>query len=143
MAPQEAPARGNDTLKNLMDILEPIAGKLGAKDVSWDAIMKDPDTAKTLDGVMAIFGDTSAIDDLLEASAQPNKEHEKLWEIHKTRPLTDDEFRKAGALAAAAYCLSAQGLAKACTPEAVFKYTIKVVYPYVKLVITLGLLAFA
>jgi len=127
------------TLRELMDVLAPVAKKIADDDLSIEQALRDPDVQKGLDEIIDIVADDSKVEDLMDASQALSKEHQKLVKVMSSRALTDEEFMKLGALSAAAHALSAQAFAKASTPGAILKHTVKVVYPYVKLALSLGL----
>jgi hypothetical protein len=129
-----------DTLKELMTEARPIAERMANERMSIPRALADPDVAARVARLVKIVGDDSKVDDLMEASAYLSREHEALMAIMASRSLTDDEFRKLGVAGAGAHALSARAFAKASTPSAILRHTVKVIYPYIKLALELGVL---
>ncbi len=126
-----------DTLNDLAKKAKAVADAAKAKNISVNNAFDDGSPVKALaDDLTALLTDDGQIEKLLQASQDMKAQHEALARKH---PLTGDDFRQLGILAAGATVLSAQALALAVTRKQIFLYTMQQIWPWLQQGAKLGL----
>lgn len=122
------------TLLGLLDASQPITKAIADGQITVDNAWGHPTLTAARDNLMRILGKQGTIDSLLEASQRLRDKHRRLL---AKDVLTPDEITALGVLSATAHALSADALARAATPQAIFAYTIQRLAPWITRVASL------
>lgn len=126
-----------DTLSTLLGLSLPVAEAIAGHGVTLENAWDHPAIKALRERLVSELTRDGTIEQMLEASQSLREQHRQLLQ----KPtLTPEELRKLGVLSASAYALSANALAHAVTPQAIFLYTLRQLLPWLQRVAELGLL---
>ena len=130
----------HSALIEVLDLSLPITSALAAQphitiDTAWD----HPAIKLVRDRLMSFLGQPSTIEQLSAASEVLRARHAEL--VRKPR-LSSAELVQLGVLSSTAYVLSAQALSEASTPQALFRYTITQLTPWLKRAAEVAIIAY-
>jgi hypothetical protein len=125
----------DDILLQILDASVPITEALASGQLTADNLWTNPAVEKARDKLVGILTREGTIDSMIEASQKLRAKHRQLMDKD---PLTVEELRALGVLSGAAYALSADALARAVTPQAIFFYTIHKLIPWIQRIVKLA-----
>ena len=126
-----------DTLSTIIGLSLPVAEAIAGHGVTLENAWDHPAIKALRERLVSELTRDGTIEQMLEASQSLREQHRQLLQ----KPtLTPEELRKLGVLSASAYALSADALAHAVTPQAIFLYTLRQLLPWLQRAAELGLL---
>lgn len=126
-----------DTLGRLLDAAIPVAETANRERLKPEELWTHPMVKEARERLVSELVRDGGIDDLLAAGQRLRDKHRALL----AKPeLTPRELQQLGVLSGTAYALSAEALAAAVTPKAIFFYTMQKLLPWLQRAAKLALL---
>lgn len=127
-----------DTLTTLLNLAMPVASAIEAgQGLTFESAWNDPAIKDLREKLVTELTQADATEHLIEASQKLSEQAEAL---QKRSTLAPDDLKKLGVLTGMAYKLSAQALASAATPQAIFQYTIEELLPWLQHAVDVGVI---
>jgi hypothetical protein len=126
-----------DTLGRLLDTALPIAETAAKEGIKPEELFTSPLVKEARERLVSELMRDGGIEDLLAAGQRLRERHRVL--VAKPE-LSPRELQQLGVLSGAAYALSAEALAAAVTPKAIFLYTMQMLLPWLQRAAKLALI---
>ncbi len=125
-------------LGEILQSASPIVDHMALRQLTVKDAFDHPDIKDLRQRLLSVLTEKHNISELLKAGQELRRQHQTLL---AKRDLSITELGQLGALSGTAYVLTADALAQASTPSAIFQYTISEVVPWLKKAANVALIA--